>query len=98
MLGSADIFFVDTTPFVQKYFDNPKKQVFDWRNVLPRDRYMSSTLKVSIPVLVVFFLECNKLIYLVYVNLESECVTGEFQGTLENCGWTPHNKKHWISW
>ncbi|KAG6401839.1 hypothetical protein SASPL_138707 [Salvia splendens] len=43
--GSADIFFVDTTPFVQKYFDNPKKQVFDWRNVLPRDRYMSSTLK-----------------------------------------------------
>lgn len=45
-LGFADIFFVDTTPFVQNYFDNPKKQKFDWRNVLPRERYMSSTLKV----------------------------------------------------
>ncbi|XP_057804810.1 purple acid phosphatase 3-like [Salvia miltiorrhiza] len=43
--GAADIFFVDTTPFVQKYFDNPKKQEFDWRNVFPRERYLSSTLK-----------------------------------------------------
>lgn len=43
--GSADIFFVDTTPFVDKYFDNPKNQKFDWRNVLPRERYLSSILK-----------------------------------------------------
>ncbi|EYU36924.1 hypothetical protein MIMGU_mgv1a025516mg, partial [Erythranthe guttata] len=40
-----DIVFIDTTPFVDKYFENPKKQRFDWKDVLPRGKYMSYLLK-----------------------------------------------------
>ncbi|KAI3455116.1 hypothetical protein Pfo_011779 [Paulownia fortunei] len=43
--GIVDIVFIDTTPFVNQYFDNPKKQKFDWKNVLPRDKYLSALLK-----------------------------------------------------
>ncbi|KAL7105908.1 hypothetical protein ACP275_07G076200 [Erythranthe tilingii] len=39
--GILDIVFIDTTPFVDKYFENPKKQRFDWKDVLPRGKYMS---------------------------------------------------------
>ena len=45
----AEFFFVDTTPFVEKYFTEPKDHVYDWRGVLPRKEYMSNLLKVSIP-------------------------------------------------
>ncbi|KAL8489231.1 hypothetical protein ACS0TY_025219 [Phlomoides rotata] len=43
--GFWDIVFVDTNPLVQKYFNNPKNETFDWRNVLPRDKYISYVVK-----------------------------------------------------
>ncbi|KAL0355013.1 UNVERIFIED_CONTAM: Purple acid phosphatase 3 [Sesamum radiatum] len=43
--GIVDIVFIDTTPFVGKYFDNPKNQKFDWKHVLPRDKYLSALRK-----------------------------------------------------
>ncbi|KAL7145304.1 hypothetical protein ABFS83_07G072400 [Erythranthe nasuta] len=39
--GILDIVFIDTTPFVDMYFENPKNQRFDWKDVLPRGKYMS---------------------------------------------------------
>ncbi|KAL6186961.1 hypothetical protein ACLB2K_043078 [Fragaria x ananassa] len=47
-IGYADfleIFSVDTTPFVDDYFTNPKEHVYDWRGVLPREDYLSNVLK-----------------------------------------------------
>ncbi|GLT57327.1 hypothetical protein SLA2020_303070 [Shorea laevis] len=43
----VEFFFVDTTPFVNKYFTNPKDDVYDWRGVLPRKQYLSNLLKVG---------------------------------------------------
>lgn len=45
----AEFFFVDTTPFVDKYFLRPKHHRYDWRGVLPRKEYLSNLLKVPIP-------------------------------------------------
>ncbi|GFZ00347.1 purple acid phosphatase 8 [Actinidia rufa] len=41
----AEFFFVDTTPFEDKYFDEPKGHTYDWRDVLPRKDYLSNLLK-----------------------------------------------------
>ncbi|PON96793.1 Calcineurin-like phosphoesterase domain, apaH type [Trema orientale] len=41
----AEFFFVDTTPFVDKYFLRPKHHRYDWRGVLPRKGYLSNLLK-----------------------------------------------------
>ncbi|KAF5750070.1 Purple acid phosphatase 3 [Tripterygium wilfordii] len=41
----AEFFFVDTTPFVDKYFVEPEDHVYDWRGVLPRHQYLSNLLK-----------------------------------------------------
>ncbi|KAJ7970238.1 Purple acid phosphatase [Quillaja saponaria] len=41
----AEFFFIDTTPFVDKYFLNPKDHTYDWRGVLPRKDYLSKLLK-----------------------------------------------------
>ncbi|AET05619.1 putative Acid phosphatase [Medicago truncatula] len=41
----AEFFFVDTTPFVDKYFLKPKDHKYDWRGVLPRKKYLSNLLK-----------------------------------------------------
>ncbi|XP_061373794.1 purple acid phosphatase 8-like isoform X2 [Gastrolobium bilobum] len=41
----VEFFFVDTTPFVDKYFTEPKDHVYDWRGVLPRRQYISNLLK-----------------------------------------------------
>ncbi|XP_030956571.1 purple acid phosphatase 3-like [Quercus lobata] len=41
----VEFFFVDTTPFSDKYFTNPKDDVYDWRGVLPREKYLSNLLK-----------------------------------------------------
>ncbi|KAI3408468.1 IPPc domain-containing protein [Psidium guajava] len=41
----VEMFFMDTTPFVDKYFNKPKGSVYDWSGVLPRERYLSSLLK-----------------------------------------------------
>ncbi|KAK4743039.1 hypothetical protein SAY87_001040 [Trapa incisa] len=41
----VDFFFVDTTPFVDKYFTDPEDHAYDWRGVLPRKAYISNLLK-----------------------------------------------------
>ncbi|OMO87745.1 hypothetical protein COLO4_20591 [Corchorus olitorius] len=41
----AEFFFIDTTPFVDEYFHNPKHPKFDWRGVIPRKRYLRQVLK-----------------------------------------------------
>ncbi|GMJ13353.1 hypothetical protein like AT1G25230 [Hibiscus trionum] len=40
----AEIFFVDTTPFVTKYFTNPEEHVYDWKGILPRKNYIQNLL------------------------------------------------------
>ncbi|WZZ72124.1 LOW QUALITY PROTEIN: hypothetical protein YC2023_083494 [Brassica napus] len=44
-LEIAELFFVDTTPFVDAYFLNPEGQNYDWRGVSPRESYLQTTLK-----------------------------------------------------
>ncbi|XP_016440164.1 purple acid phosphatase 17-like isoform X1 [Nicotiana tabacum] len=41
----AEIFMVDTTPFVQDYFTNPKDHTYDWRGVIPPHTYTANILK-----------------------------------------------------
>ncbi|KAK8472333.1 hypothetical protein PHAVU_002G181300 [Phaseolus vulgaris] len=41
----AELFFVDTTPFVDKYFTEPGDHVYDWRGIGPRKTYISNLLK-----------------------------------------------------
>lgn len=41
-----EFFFFDTTPFQDKYFTEEDHK-YDWRGVLPRDKYLSNALKVS---------------------------------------------------
>ncbi|EXC05037.1 Purple acid phosphatase 3 [Morus notabilis] len=41
----AEFFFVDTTPFVEKYFTDPEDHVYDWKGILPRKNYLSNLLK-----------------------------------------------------
>lgn len=41
----ADFFFVDTTPMVLKYWNNPKDSKYDWRGVAPRETYVANVLK-----------------------------------------------------
>ncbi|KAE8076415.1 hypothetical protein FH972_015070 [Carpinus fangiana] len=41
----TEIFFVDTTPFVDEYFTDPKDHTYDWKGVLPREQYLSNLLK-----------------------------------------------------
>lgn len=43
----VDLFFLDTSPFVQDYFTNPDNHVYDWRNVSPAKIYTANLLKVS---------------------------------------------------
>ncbi|GAA0184976.1 phosphatase [Lithospermum erythrorhizon] len=41
----AEFFFVDTTPFQDKYFTDPGEHTYDWRGVMPREHYLSSLLE-----------------------------------------------------
>lgn len=43
----ADFFFVDTTPFVDAYFNEPEDHIYDWRGIYPRETYVSNLLKVT---------------------------------------------------
>ncbi|XAR55330.1 Acid phosphatase, partial [Bertholletia excelsa] len=43
--GIAEIFFVDTTPFVDDYFIDPEDRVYDWRGVNPRHTYLANLLQ-----------------------------------------------------
>lgn len=42
--GIVEFFFVDTTPFQDKYFTEEDHK-YDWRGVLPREDYLSNVLK-----------------------------------------------------
>nr|GMD28835.1 purple acid phosphatase 17-like [Ipomoea batatas] len=39
----VDLFFVDTTPFVEEYFNSPE-HVYDWRGVFPQQTYTKNVL------------------------------------------------------
>ncbi|KAK9278580.1 hypothetical protein L1049_028152 [Liquidambar formosana] len=41
----AEIFFVDTTPFVKMYFTDTKEHTYDWRGVPSRKAYIKNLLK-----------------------------------------------------
>ncbi|XP_058731176.1 purple acid phosphatase 8-like [Vicia villosa] len=41
----VEFFFVDTTPFVEKYFTEPLDHVYDWSGIWPRKQYISNLLK-----------------------------------------------------
>ncbi|XP_057748588.1 purple acid phosphatase 17-like [Arachis stenosperma] len=41
----VEIFFVDTTPFVQEYFTEPEGHTYDWRGINPPKSYISNLLK-----------------------------------------------------
>ncbi|XP_010460408.1 PREDICTED: purple acid phosphatase 4-like [Camelina sativa] len=40
----VELFFVDTTPFVDAYFLDPQGQTYDWSEVSPRESYIQTTL------------------------------------------------------
>ncbi|KAJ0235395.1 Purple acid phosphatase 4 [Hirschfeldia incana] len=40
----AELFFVDTNPFVDDYFINSEGHNYDWRGVLPRESYLQTLL------------------------------------------------------
>ena len=42
----VEFFFVDTTPFVDKYFTDPGEDTYDWKGILPRQVYLSKLLQV----------------------------------------------------
>lgn len=46
LLEFVHFFFVDTTPFVEKYWTHPKDHHYDWREVAPREEYIQGVLKV----------------------------------------------------
>lgn len=41
----VELFFIDTTPFVDKYWDEEQERTFDWRGIGPRQEYLDSQLK-----------------------------------------------------
>ncbi|XP_027193563.1 purple acid phosphatase 17-like [Cicer arietinum] len=41
----AEIFFVDTTPFVQEYFTESEEHNYDWKGIYPPKTYISNLLK-----------------------------------------------------
>ncbi|XP_071724180.1 purple acid phosphatase 8-like [Rutidosis leptorrhynchoides] len=41
----AEFFFVDTTPFVDGYFTDPKDHTYDWRDIFPREKYLQNILE-----------------------------------------------------
>ncbi|KAH9321306.1 hypothetical protein KI387_015945, partial [Taxus chinensis] len=43
--ATVELFFVDTTPFVKKYWKIPNKDTYDWRGVAPREAYVSRQLQ-----------------------------------------------------
>ncbi|KHN31997.1 Purple acid phosphatase 3, partial [Glycine soja] len=45
IVDTGKFFFIDSTPFVDQYFFKPKDHKYDWRGVLPREKYLSKLLK-----------------------------------------------------
>ncbi|KAG4172548.1 hypothetical protein ERO13_A11G002200v2 [Gossypium hirsutum] len=44
----AEIIFVDTTPFVKSYFQDPEDHIYDWRGINPRKHYIANLLKCAL--------------------------------------------------
>ena len=42
----VELFFIDTSPFVDDYFINPE-HIYDWNGVSPREFYLAKLLKVT---------------------------------------------------
>ncbi|RWW65222.1 hypothetical protein BHE74_00027485, partial [Ensete ventricosum] len=63
-LEIVDFFFVDTTPFVESYWTNPENDHYDWRDVAPRETYISVLLKVYLRAFSIFFFIGSKIQYL----------------------------------
>ncbi|KAL2347828.1 hypothetical protein Fmac_001828 [Flemingia macrophylla] len=42
--GVAEFFFIDTTPFISDYFNDPIHH-YDWRGLFPRQKYLKNLLK-----------------------------------------------------
>lgn len=55
----AELFFIDTTPFVDKYFRKPRRHHYDWRGVMPRQHYISNLLKVLIAIILILYNVCK---------------------------------------
>lgn len=43
--STAELYFVDTSPFVDKYWKIPNEDTYDWRGVIPRDTYLRQQLQ-----------------------------------------------------
>lgn len=43
--SSVELYFVDTSPFVNKYWEIPNEDTYDWRGVIPRDMYLKRQLQ-----------------------------------------------------
>ncbi|KAL2615187.1 hypothetical protein AAZV13_08G051600 [Glycine max] len=43
----VEIFFVDTTPFVEEYFTEPQEHKYDWRGIGPQKPYITNLLKAN---------------------------------------------------
>ncbi|XP_078433375.1 purple acid phosphatase 4-like [Wolffia australiana] len=43
--GLVEFFFVDTSPMVMQYWENPEDHKYDWRGVGPRDVYVKNLLE-----------------------------------------------------
>ncbi len=48
----VEFFFIDTTPFVDEYWNSTGKETFDWRGLAPREEQLWSQLQVCISILV----------------------------------------------
>ena len=46
--ASIDMFFIDTTPFIDEYWSPNQTQTFDWRGLAPRPQQLQSQLAVTI--------------------------------------------------
>lgn len=46
--STAELYFVDTSPFVDKYWKIPNEDTYDWRGVIPRDTYLRQQLQVKL--------------------------------------------------
>lgn len=75
IIDVAELFFIDTTPFQDKYFTDPEDQVYDWRGIFPRRNYISNLLKVhlrQVQVKPTAFSKKKLDIYLFYCVLEEQ--------------------------
>lgn len=47
----VEFFFIDTTPFVDKYWSPEQKRTFDWRGIGHRQTYLDTQLEVCLDLL-----------------------------------------------